>query len=304
MHPVIVNFGPLAIHSYGVMLAISFLFGIWYSARRARTRDLLPTVVTDVAFYLIIAAIVGARLYYVLLHLEEFKNNPAAVFNPFIGDTVGIGGLVMLGGFIGAILVGFAYFKLNRIPFLPYADAIAPSVGFGIFFTRIGCFLNGCCYGRPTDSFWGVHFPARCPAGVYQSHIAAQQGIPMDQVALFPSQLFLSIGGLCIALLVIVTGMIARKRHWSAGVEFYLMIVLYAILRFLADFTRYYEQQRETVGALSHNQIFCVVLFVIFGGLILRTILHSTDSAADSPEPAAGPADTADDTGSDENTDT
>ncbi len=278
MHPVLVNFGPLAIHSYGVMLAISFLFGIWFSARRARARDLEPSVITDVAFYLIIAAIIGARAYYVFLHWEEFSGNPAAMVNPFAGDTIGIGGLVMLGGFIGAVIAGVLYFRVRHFPFLPYADAIAPSIGFGIFFTRIGCFLNGCCYGRPTDSFWGVTFPPHCPAGVYERGIAAQQGIPLEEVALFPSQLFLSFGGLMLALLVLGAGRINRKKGWGAGIEFYLAIVLYAVLRFVVDFTRYYAPEGEKIGALSHNQIFCILLFVVFGGLILKNILQSSET--------------------------
>ena len=99
---------------------------------------------------------------------------------------------MMYGGFIGAIVAGILYFKIKKIPFLPYADVSAPSVGIGIFLTRIGCFLNGCCYGASNTGSLGVSFPLESPAGVYQQHIHAS--------GLHASQLYESAGGLLIAI--------------------------------------------------------------------------------------------------------
>lgn len=363
MHPVIVKIGELAIHSYGLMLALSFVAGIIISSRRAKRMGLDPNVVSDVGFWVILSAIIGSRFYYVLLHFEEFKDDLVSIFNPFHGDSVGIGGLVMYGGLIGAIIAGYIFFKIRKqnlveideiknkaaheaglkpgdqilringytvkngtelqhrvdavesdrdividikrdgafhaitvkneqnashtesensdhvfikklgfsvktrienLPFLPYADAIAPVVGFGIFLTRIGCFLNGCCYGKPTHAWHGVHFPIDSPAGYYQSTMHASK--------LIASQLFLSAGGLAIGIIVLLVG---RKKIFT-GFQFYLTIVLYALLRFAVDFTRFYEEG-EKIASLSHNQIACVTLFVIFGGLILKNILFKQD---------------------------
>jgi len=269
MHPVLFHIFSFPIHSYGFMLALSFLIGIWLASYRAKKAGLDKNVIADVGFYVILAAIVGSRLYYVLLHSEEFQGNITAIFNPFQGGTVGIGGLVMYGGFIGAILAGFIYFKARKLPFHPYADAIAPAVGIGIALTRIGCFLNGCCYGAglPEHTSYAVNFPLSSPAGMYQYHIHA--------AGLYPSQLFESIGGLVIVATVLWVG---RYRIFT-GFQFYLVGLMYSVLRFAVDFSRYYGHN-ERLGPLSHNQVVCIILFVIFAGLILKNVLFKEEPAA------------------------
>ncbi|MBD3343591.1 MAG: hypothetical protein GF401_00855 [Chitinivibrionales bacterium] len=293
MHPTLINIFGFPIHSYGFMLALSFLFGIWLSSHRAKNRSLDPTVVSDVGFYVILAAIIGARLYYVLLHFEEFQGNIINIFNPVQNGlaNLGIGGLVMYGGYIGAIVAGVLYFNIKKQPFLPYADAIAPSVGFGIFLTRIGCFLNGCCYGSHTHAPIGVEFPPGSPAGAYQEEIgrklALELGHAVEHVPLWPSQLFLSAGGLIIGITILLAG---RKKLFT-GFEFYLTGLLYSILRFAVDFTRFYAPD-EKLGGLSHNQIVCIVLFLIFTGLILKNVLFNDITPAPVPvekEPSETP---------------
>jgi len=273
MHPVLFKIFAFPVHSYGVMLAISFLLGIWLSTSRAKKQGLKSEVIADVGFWVIISAILGARLYFVFLHPEEFKGHWLDVINPFQGGQIGIGGLVMLGGFIGAIVAAFLYFKIRKIPFLPYADAIAPSVGFGIFITRIGCFLNGCCYGAGATGACSVSFPIVSPAGSFQHQIHA--------TGLYPSQLFESAGGLVIALFILWLG---RFKPFT-GLQFFLTGMLYTILRFMVDFSRHYEPS-ERLFNLSHNQIDCIVLFIIFGGLILKQVLSG--ETAQAPVPAAG----------------
>lgn len=283
MHPVLFTVFGFPIHSYGVMLALSFLFGIMLSGWRAKKQGLNPDIIPDMGFWIIIAAIIGSRLYYVGLHFEEFKGNLFSIINPFQGDVVGIGGLVMYGGFIGAIIAGIIYFKVKKIPFLPYADAIAPSVGFGIMLTRIGCYLNGCCYGASGHGSCVVDFPTSSPAGAYQAHI--------QSAGLYPSQLFESAGGLAIGVIILL---ISRAKPFI-GFQFYMVGVLYAILRFFVDFSRVYTST-ERLGPLSHNQIVCIVLFVIFSGLILKSIIFrdevskqqkSTAPDATAKEPSA-----------------
>jgi phosphatidylglycerol---prolipoprotein diacylglyceryl transferase len=273
MHPIMFHIFHFPIHSYGLMLAASFLFGIWFAGRRAKKNNLDPQVISDVGFYVILASIIGARLYYVMLHFEEFKDDLLSIVNPFHAGNLGIGGLVMFGGFMGALLAGVLYFKIKKHPFLPYADAIAPTIGFGIFLTRIGCFLNGCCYGGPTGSSTGVSFPTNSPAGAYQheGHFAT----------LYPSQLFESAGGLLIAIIVLLVG---RKKSIVTGLQFYLTGILYSLLRFLVDFTRFYTP-KEHIGTLSHNQIFCILFFILFSGLLLKSVIfkEGENSAVSAP---------------------
>jgi phosphatidylglycerol:prolipoprotein diacylglycerol transferase len=246
------------------MLAASFLFGIWLGSYRAKRNNLDPGVISDVGFWVILSAIIGARLYYVVLHFEEFRGDLTGIFNPFHGGNLGIGGLVMYGGFIGAILAAMIYFKLKKEPFLPYADMAAPSIGLGIFLTRIGCFLNGCCFGAPTASSCAVSFPADSPAGAYQHQMHAH--------GLVPSQLIESGGGLIIMIVILLVAM----RKTFPGFQFYLMGIMYAILRFCIDFTRFYTPQ-EKLGPLSHNQIVCIGFFILFAGLVLKNIMFKEE---------------------------
>ena len=266
MHPVLFHIGSFPIHSYGLMLALSFLFGIWLATSRAKRAGLDPNVIADVGFWVILSAILGARAYYVVLHFEEFSGNLSSIINPFHAGGVGIGGLVMYGGFIGAIGASIIYFSVKKLPYLPYADAIAPSVGFGIMLTRIGCFLNGCCYGSAT-THGGVCFPLSSAAGVYQHEIHAH--------ALYPSQLYESAGGLLIGLIILFVG----TRKALPGLQFYLVGLLYSVLRFCIDFTRFYGTG-ERLGGLSHNQVVCIALFIIFGGLILKSLLFKEEVKA------------------------
>ena len=266
MHPVLFKIFSFPIHSYGFMLAVSFLLGIWIASVRAKRAGLDPNVIADLGFWVIISAIIGARGYYVLLHFEEFSGNLQSIVNPFHGGFVGIGGLVMYGGFIGAILASILFFSIKKLPFLPYADASALSIGLGVAVTRIGCFLNGCCYGSAA-THGGLMFPMSSAAGMYQHDIHA--------AGLYPSQLYESAGGIVIVCVLLVLG---RKKLFTlfTGFLFYLTGLMYSVLRFIVDFSRYYGAN-ERLGGLSHNQIVCIVLFIIFGGLILKGLMFRED---------------------------
>jgi len=245
------------------MLALSFLIGIFISAHRAKKAGLNPDTVSDLGLYIIIAAVAGARLYYVFWHFDEFQGNLLSIINPFAGGGVGISGLVMYGGFLGAIAAAVIFLKLKKIPPLPYLDMYAPNVGIGIALTRIGCFLNGCCHGAAVKahSFLCVHYPNNAsPAGYYQ-HSAEAHG-------LMPSQLYEAAGGIAIAVIIYL---VAKKKPF-AGLQFYLLVLFYSVLRFAIEFTRVYSASKM-IGPLTHNQALCIVLFIIAGGLILKNFL-------------------------------
>ena len=133
-------------------------------------------------------------------------------------------------------------------------------MGIGIFLTRIGCFLNGCCYGASNTGSLGVSFPLESPAGVYQHHIHAS--------GLHASQLYESAGGLLIAIILLL---LSRKKLFT-GFQFYLLGLFYSVLRFVVDFSRFYGTD-ERLGPLSHNQVVCIVLFILFSSLILKNYL-------------------------------
>ncbi len=258
MHPILFNIGPIPIHSYGVMLAIAFLSALYISSKRAEKVNISKDLIMDLAFWIILSAILGARLYYVILHPEEFKGHWLDTINPFGKEQFGIGGLVMLGGMYGVIITSFIFLKIKKAPFLKIADIISPTIGLGIFVTRIGCFLNGCCYGKCTTLPIGVSFKFDSPAGHFMQQMSCH--------SLHPSQLYLSSGGLIIFSLLLL---LDRFKKFE-GQTFFSLIALYSILRFVVDYTRFYLPD-ERIITLSHNQFLCILMFAtaIISGIII-----------------------------------
>jgi len=271
MHPTLFHIFSFPVPSYGTMLALSFLSGILLTMYFAKQRGLNPDVVADAGLYLIISAIIGARAYYVMTHFDEFSGNLLSIVNPFQDGRIGISGLVMYGGFIAAIITTALFFKIKKLPILPYLDVFSPGVGLGIALTRVGCFLNGCCYGlaAKAGNFLSVNYPidVHSPAAHYQHNIGA--------AGLLPSQFFESAGGIIIAVTLYLVG---KSKFYFAGLQFYLLVVMYAVLRFFIESVRYIETQK--IGPFSHNQVICIVSFLVFGGIIVRKFMDGKHKAA------------------------
>jgi phosphatidylglycerol:prolipoprotein diacylglycerol transferase len=254
MHPVLARLGPVTISSYGLLLGLSFILGLWLGLRRAERMGLDRRLLADAAFWIVLGAVLGARLYDLLLHGSRLRGIRLETWFSFQSPLFRGGGMVMFGGIAGGLLAGLSFFRLRRIPFLPYADAFAPGLAFGIFLTRLGCFLNGCCFGLPTAAWYGVRFPGGCPASSYQAAVDAHK--------LWPSQLLLSVGGLAIGMVILARG----ERKPPPGSTFFLTVVLAAILSFVVDWTRYYPPA-ERWGLLSHSQVAGLVLLAVLGAV-------------------------------------
>ena len=257
MYPNLFKIGPLEIHSYGLMLAVSFLLGILFAMYRAKKQNVDPNKIMDLSVVIVISAILGARFLYVIFHLEEFRGHWLDVINPFQSNgQIGIAGLTMLGGFIAALFFGLLYMKMNKLPMLKISDIISPSLGLGIFVTRIGCFLNGCCYGTPTNVSWGMIFPPESAAGYHFTNIP-----------IHPAQLYSSAYGLLIFLVLLF---VERWKKFD-GFLLYSFLILYGISRFTVDIFRYYEESMVlfTIGntPISLNQ--GISLLMILGGITL-----------------------------------
>ncbi|MBN1541050.1 prolipoprotein diacylglyceryl transferase [candidate division KSB1 bacterium] len=262
MHPVLFKIGPFELRAYGVMLALSFLFGIWLAVKRAKTRDVNPDRIMDLAVIILVSSIVGSRLMYVMFHLDEFRGRWLDTINPFQSDgQIGLAGLTLLGGVLLSFAGAFLYLRRHRLNFFRFADVIMPSVGLGIFLTRIGCFLNGCCFGLPCENGHGlcVVFPAHSPAG------EVFPGLP-----LIPAQLYSSLYGLIIFIVLLTMD----RRKYFDGFLFFLFLILYGIARFAIDLIRYYEETMVWFTCagkdLSMNQAISLA-FVVAGaiGLIM-----------------------------------
>jgi phosphatidylglycerol:prolipoprotein diacylglycerol transferase len=233
MFPTVLRIGNLHIYSYGVMLFISFVCGIAIVEHRAKKFGVDSKKVTDLALWVLLAVVLGSRLFYVAFHWDEFKNDLIGIIAFWRG---GLAGLMFYGGFLGGIIAGFLFVYLNKLPVRKLMDAVAPAIMLGEGFTRIGCFLNGCCFGAPTSGPFGVIFPPNSPAG------ATFLGQPIQ-----PTQLYSSAAG----FILFFFALSLEKRKLKPGVLAAVMLIIYSLFRFAIDFVRYYENSANLWG----NQI-------------------------------------------------
>jgi phosphatidylglycerol:prolipoprotein diacylglycerol transferase len=231
--------GPLPIRLYGLMIGIGFLLATYLASRRAKKEGINPDRILDMGVYLLIAAIVGSRLLYVLINLREFAHNP--------WDVIAIlkGGLVFFGGLLAAVPTGIWYVRKHNLPVWQTADIVAPYIALGHGFGRLGCFFAGCCYGA------ACHGPA-CLVFTDPQSLA-----PLN-AALYPTQLMESGGEFLIFGLLLLM----RRFTKAEGQLFWLYPLLYAILRFTVEFFRGDAARGLYFGGLlSTSQIIAVLLF-------------------------------------------
>ena len=259
MHPEIISFGRFAIRSWGFFAAIAFAFGLWFAMMRAPKFNIKKELIPDMLLVILISSMAGSRLFYVVFHLDEFRGNWFSTINPFgESGTFGIAGLSMMGGVVLAIVSGYVYTKIKKISFLQFGDAIAPAFLFGAGVTRLGCFFNGCCFGRPTDGFLGVIFPGNSPAGEFYS-----------KIPIHPTQLYAVVIGIVFFGLVLL---LERFKKFQ-GYTLWLVLAFYSLDRFFVDLFRHYEENqilfRIGEAPFSVNEIVILGLFIFsIGGLI------------------------------------
>ncbi|MFL5262912.1 MAG: prolipoprotein diacylglyceryl transferase [Anaeromyxobacteraceae bacterium] len=254
--------GPLLLplHTYGVMIATGFVVAIALAQREARRRGQDAHAVSDLAFWIIVAALAGSRLYYIAVNAGEYVGPGAWV----VAHGVRIprvlalweGGLVFYGGFIGATLTAWWFMRRQRMAFLPYADTIIPSLAVGHFFGRLGCFAAGCCWGSVSHAHlpWLAKFPPESLA--YQtfarradaaSFLAADR---LTTLPVHPTQLYESFGELALfALLVLVV----RPRRRFDGQVLATWLMAYAVLRGVVELFRG-DVERGVFGGLGVGQ--------------------------------------------------
>lgn len=256
MHPVLVKIGVFEIHSYGLMLAISFVIGIYWAMSRAEKRGVSKNIIMDLSLITVLCAILGSRFFYVITHAAEFQGHWLNTVNPVQSDgTVGLSGLSMLGGVVCVILSIAIFATVKKLSVIDLFDTIAPSFALGIGITRIGCFLNGCCYGVPGDAPWCMVFPWNSPAGFAYPHIP-----------IHPTQLYASLYGFLITIILILLDRKPRAKGFIAAV----FLMLYGLARFSIDFIRDYEAsvQFHLFGrGVTYNQLITFGMFL--AGVVL-----------------------------------
>ena len=240
VHPELFKVGPFTVYTYGVLLAASYLLGLRLAMWRAKKWGLDPNRVLDLGIYIIIAALVGAKLLLLVVDFDQFSN-PRELLN-----LARLGG-VFYGGLLLAVGVAFWYIHRHRMPFWTTCDMFAPGIALGHVTGRLGCLAAGCCYGKPTDVPWAIVFTNPLAA----ANVGTPLGIPLH-----PTQIYEAGASLIILALLLAT---ERRGRRFAGRTFWSYMFLYAISRYVIEIYR--GDPRGTVlGMFSTSQFISVVL--------------------------------------------
>lgn len=233
------------VYWYGILAATGFVLGFGTASRRAPRAGIKGEDVFNLAPWIIIGAIIGARLLYVISYWDrEFAGKPLLnIFNMRSG-------LVYYGGLIGASIGTIIFCRRARVPLWRMSDVMAPSVALGHVFGRVGCFMTGCCYGRPTDLPWAVHFPKE-----HWTH-----GIGVHPTQLYESSLNF--------LFYLFLAWLFQRRKFD-GQVFAVYLVGYSVIRAFVELFRgdYDASQFHIRGLFSPGQT--VSIFILIAGILL-----------------------------------
>jgi phosphatidylglycerol:prolipoprotein diacylglycerol transferase len=214
----------LKVHGFSVMLVLAAASAVWLTAWRARRERIDPDVVYDLAVWLLTGGIVGARALYVLQH-HETVHSFLDIFKVWQGGIVFYG--CIIGGLIGSVM----HWHRRPFPFLAMCDAVAPALAIGIALGRVGCWMNGCCFGATTDLPWAVTFPA---GSLPWAHHVESGWIGPDalrSLPVHPSQLYAALDGVILLVLLFAYYPLRRRD----GEVMALLMVTYPVTRFLVE---------------------------------------------------------------------
>src|SRR5213080_3473112 len=220
MYPRLFEFGPITVYTYGVLLAAAYLLGLKLAMTRAQKRGLDHNRVLDLGIYIIISALIGAKLLLLVTDFSTFRNDPKELL------TLARSGGVFYGGLILAVSVALWYIRRVGLPLWTTCDVFAPGIALGHVVGRFGCLFAGCCYGKPTTRLWGITFT--------DPFAAANVGTPLG-IPLHPTQLYEAGAEFLILMFLLGT---ERKGRPFAGRTFWLYMFLYALSRFVIEFYR------------------------------------------------------------------
>ena len=254
MYRYLFEIGNFRLPAYGFMMVIAYFTAIYFASREARRRDLDPAYIQSLSVWIVIGLVLGARIWYVAEYWHYFSENVIEIFKLWKG------GMVFYGGFIGGFIGGVLYLRIARLNFWGVLDILAPGIAIATGIGRIGCFLNGCCFGAVTDSCIGLSFPQRYIPPVYWNHL--KRGlITSDAVRtlpVIPTQL-ISTANMIVIFIILWA---IRKKKPFEGFLFSLFLGLYGIHRFVIDFFRYYDGSALVLKVLTLSQTFSIVLIL------------------------------------------
>ncbi len=256
MHPILFHIGPFPVRAYGVLILIGFFLALRYAMSEARRmaagatdgrNSITPDQVFDMSIFGLVAGLLGTRIVYVALNWNLFADNPIEALKIWTGGL----------SFIGAPIFGFGYAWLycrrHNLSFLSAADIGAPGFALAYAFGRIGCFLNGCCYGHACNLPWAVRFHAD---GTSDALTAPSH----------PTQIYAAVMSLCIFA---VLHRLRRRQHRD-GEVLLVYFMLYAVYRFINDFFRGGATSKALAFGLTDGQLVAIVALPILALLMMR----------------------------------
>lgn len=247
MLPYLISIGPFHLPTYGTLLTVAFLLGIYTAIRLGRRAGVSSAHILDFSSWVIIVAVIGAKVLLVLTLWSYYQEHPGEIFS---FATLKKGG-VFYGGFLAALFFAIWYVRTQKLSFWKFADVLSPSVALGTAITRLGCFSAGCDYGTRTTLPWGV---------VFTSAVANENtGVPLG-VRLHPTQLYLLFMNL--AIFGVLLWWFPRKRR--NGDIFLGYLGLYALGRFSLEFLRGDENRGFVFNHLLSTSQF-IALLVLAG---------------------------------------
>lgn len=251
----------IPIYAYGFMLMVAFLVAITIARWRAKKEGLDPNKITDLGIYLVCAGILGARLFFIIQFYKEYQHHLLSIFKIYEG------GLVYYGGLFAGIVTLFVYVRKNHLPFLKVVDILMPSAALGLAFGRIGCFLNGCCFGKVAAHIpWAVQFPRTLdktgmvdgsPAFVHQYEIGLISLSETHSLPIHPTQLYSFVADVILFFLLS-----AFLRYRKKTGEVLLMFgILYPVIRFSIESLR--DDNPLIFGLFTIAQIISIGMFAV-----------------------------------------
>lgn len=243
------------VHYYGICIAVGFMMTLAILQWKKDYAKMTTDQIFDISFIAIFCGIVGARIFYVIQFWHEFSANPLMAFR------IDKGGLVFYGGFILAVICLVTYSKIKKVSVPLMLDLFSPAIAMGHAFGRIGCFLQGCCYGKVCDAPFAVVYPQGSGPAHGHPDILSGNSLPLYPVQLFESAANFILCGILLLLL----------KRFKPGQVAGIYLMSYAILRFCTEFMR--GDHKDSIAGLTPSQFIALVimlpaglaLFIYFG---------------------------------------
>ena len=272
MHPILfyipisVEGMYIPVYSYDLFASLSLGLGVFLAVMRAKHRNFEQDVMLSALLWGLVFIIAGARILFVLTYWSYYKIYPGEILK------IWYGGLDLYGGFISGLLFFSVYLYFKRLNIWRFGDILSPSLALGLSIWRIGCFMGGCCFGKPTTLPWGIHFPKGSIAYYQQIEQLLLQPHAPSSLPVQPTELYELFGGIILFIMI----MLLEKRKRYDGQLFWSFTIGYAVLRFFDEFARG-DFGRGWVWKpyLSLPQGMSI-LFIIVALIVMRVLKRST----------------------------